>query len=454
MKKNQKEHFPHIGIFIGSEFHARSFAESGTLQGLLKNFKITLLTLPEIITNFPELGEANEVVHFIPDVTTKKLFAKQLRLGTLKFRKRSSSFRFRLSRNILGDYRPQKKVMHLLFWVGKIFIRTIKLLFDLINTADYRYNRVKNSYHSSVLNSIPVNKMKNLDLVIGWCQTSEPSAIAAIVYSHVNKIPSILVVDNWDNLSSKSIFGIEPTRVLCFGEQSVKFAEEIQKFKKGISFGIGSARFEIYRNFKPQKKENEETVRILFAGSSIALEDDKILTHLSEFLMKTKEVNVKKFEVTYKRHPAPQGNPTDLSLINLKYPLIKIHPSANSKSSWEKLSEVRDSLRAVDLVISMPTTLLLEARVCNLPVLVIAFTDNRIRTSSAKMMLNLEHLRGVSSIDGVKIVRNLSDLEEALIDFNSLQYSFEEASGLDYFVSWDNTTFTEKLTKHVRDLLC
>jgi hypothetical protein len=455
MKESDKQGFSHVGIFIGSEFHARSLVESKTLNALLLNFKITIFSSPDIVNKFPELCKSDTIVSFIPDKKTNKLFAKQLRLGTLKFRKRSSSFRFRISRNILSDYWPEKKITSLISWVGKRLIRLIQTLSYFVVTSDYAYNKIQHAYYASILEIIPNSDIEDLklDLIIGWCQTSEPSAIASILYAKQMKIPSVLVIDNWDNLSSKSIFGIEPTRVLCFGEQSIRFSEEIQKFRKGITYGVGSARFEVYRNLELSENRVANTIRILFAGSSIAMEDESILEFLNENLIAKKGASEKKFEVTYRRHPAPQGTPISLHLANLKYPFIRIDHSSTDESSWGTLPALCESLKRADVVIAMPTTFLLEARVCRLPVLVIAFDDKRIRTSSSRMIAELEHLKGISAIRGVTIVRNFGELKTALLNYDSLKNTANDIEGLNYFVSWDENTFAEKLTRNILDLL-
>ena len=241
MKESDKQGFSHVGIFIGSEFHARSLVESKTLNALLLNFKITIFSSPDIVNKFPELCKSDTIVSFIPDKKTNKLFAKQLRLGTLKFRKRSSSFRFRISRNILSDYWPEKKITSLISWVGKRLIRLIQNLFDFVTTSDYAYNKIQHAYYASILEIIPNSDIEDLklDLIIGWCQTSEPSAIASILYAKQLKIPSALVIDNWDNLTSKNVLPVLPDYVTVLGEIDRNNAVNIHGFSYDRIWAIG-----------------------------------------------------------------------------------------------------------------------------------------------------------------------------------------------------------------------
>ena len=116
-----------VGIFVSSEFHARSLVESGLLKNLMQKYKIILFTTTILKESY--FLNYSSIIHIeikITDAQTK-YFSKHLVLGTLRFINRSTSYKFRLKRQIFGDYYTQNPT----------FIAILKRVLDLIPSKSH-----------------------------------------------------------------------------------------------------------------------------------------------------------------------------------------------------------------------------------------------------------------------------------------------------------------------------
>ena len=71
--------------------------------------------------------------------------------------------------------------------------------------------------------------------------------IAIVTCSYLD-IESIVIVDNWDNLSSKSVLLKYPDKLLVWSDQMADHAQRIQGMQSCDIKVIGSARFDHYQN--------------------------------------------------------------------------------------------------------------------------------------------------------------------------------------------------------------
>jgi hypothetical protein len=435
-----------IGIFISSEFHARSLVESKLLRNLIQKYRIVLFTTKALKeTYFLNYSSITHIEIKITDAQTK-YFSKHLVLGTLRFINRSTSYKFRLKRQIFGDYYTQnptfivilKRVLDLMRVFTKITISFV------LSKSTY-YQIIKKQYMKSVETMLKdeVFEKYKFDLLIGWCQTSEPTAIAPIIFGQKFKVPSFLVIDNWDNLASKSVFPLEPSAIACFGNQSLDFARNIQRFKHTDVYAIGSARFEVYRGLIESKEQNDPK-EIVFAGSSLVAEDQDLLELLNNYCERHKSIT----RIKYRRHPYPQGKKINLEDIETKFKNIYVENYQQKGTSLQSLEDTCKSLSQTRILIAMPTTFLLEGILCRIPTILISFKSKAVRYNSHRMLKELEHLKGINEVDNIHIVSTPVELFKQL-DLRLHDESVIQAhpKGLEYYVSWNSESFGTRLCK-------
>ena len=435
-----------IGIFISSEFHARSLVESKLLENLIQKYRIVLFTTKALKeTYFLNYRSITQIEIKISD-TQSRYFSRQLALGTLRFINRSTSYKFRLKRQIFGDYFTENPTpIKMLKRVLDLIKVLVKITVSFVLSKSTCYQIIKKQYINSIESMLKdeIFEKYKFDLLIGWCQTSEPTAIAPIVFGQKFKVPSFLVIDNWDNLASKSVFPLEPNAIACFGNQSVEFAKNIQRFKHTVVHPIGSARFEVYRDLIESTERNYPE-EIVFAGSALAAEDEELLEILNNYCESSKgDIKIK-----YRRHPYPQGKKVNLEDIETRFKNIYVENYQENGNSLQSLEDTCKSLSQTKVLIAMPTTFLIEGILCRVPTILISFKSKVVRYNSYRMLKELEHFKGINEVDNIYIVSTPGELFKQL-DIHLLDKSVIQAQpkGLEYYVSWNSESFAKRLCR-------
>ena len=112
-----------------------------------------------------------------------------------------------------------------------------------------------------------------------------------------NKIKTFFIIDNWDNLSDKSIMLYKPDYLGVWGQQTKKHAIQIQKFKSKFIFNLGTPRFEMY--FRRRNKQNKNFFKfkyILFLGTALEFDEFKILKKINYLISKNLTKKIKLFD--------------------------------------------------------------------------------------------------------------------------------------------------------------
>ena len=437
-----------IGLFIGSDFHARSIVESGVLDALIIDYKVVVFTSSKIRASFLTRFSDLNFIDFEVSRKVNKLFSQYLALGTARYMNRSNSFRFRIKRYVLGDYYESNGVIAPFIWLSKSSFKALLVAIRILIGKSPFFRHKERVYFKGLTKQFNLSEIEllNFNILISWSQNAEPSAIASILLGKKIGIPSMVVVDNWDNLSSKSIFPLEPNALVCFGQQSVNFAHSIQKFNDCRIYPIGSARFEIYRRVV-EGSEKIEPRQILYAGSSIAAEDLEIL-ELFENYYSTHNVDI---NFKYRRHPYPQGPDLKLEDLHLKFPRLFKPGQILPSKRLESLEQTKEELRATQILVAMPTTFLLEGVLCNIPTILISFESKKVRTSSRMMIKELEHLKGVENICNISLVNNSNELFAALNRLFMSRNLVQNNSELNYYINWEFKSFPQKFIEAIEE---
>lgn len=438
-----------IGLFIGSDFHARSIVESGVLDALIIDYEVVVFTSLKIRVNFLARFSELNFVEFEASRKVNKLFSQYLALGSARYMNRSNSFRFRIKRYVLGDYYESRRLLGQFIWAGKSSLKALRVVIRILIGKSPFFIHKEKVYFKELTKQFNLSELELLsfNILISWSQNAEPSAIASILLGKKIKVPSMVVVDNWDNLSSKSIFPLEPNALICFGQQSVNFTHSIQKFNDCKIYPIGSARFEVYRGVI-EGSEKKEPRQILYAGSSIAAEDLEILELLENYYSTNNlDINFK-----YRRHPYPQGPELNLDDLHLKFPRLFKPGQVLPSRVLESLEQTKEELRSTKILVAMPTTFLLEGVLCNIPTILISFESKKVRTSSRMMIEELEHLKGIENVQNISLVNNSIELFATLTRLSTSSNLVQDNSELNHFVNWESKSFLQKFIETIEEI--
>lgn len=230
-------------------------------------------------------------------------------------------------------------------------------------------------------------------------------------YSNKLNVRSIAVQQNWDNVSSKSFLLKHPTNFLTWGKQSSSHLRTIQDYRGEIK-EIGSLRlYELYlekfsseslhpKDFVSENKPKK--LKILVIGTGPATYDNQII----DLILKTlKEFSINDFEITYRPHPYQVSNsglmqPTK----NLKFVKLEIPKKEEMNSFRVKL------IQQSDIIVSLYSTVLLEATILNKHCIIPAFVTGPKGYNTANFVDDFSHYSGLSSLGTIHTANSTNEL--------------------------------------------
>ena len=365
-------------IFIDADIICRHFLDSNIFKDLIKNHEVEFI--------FPEKGNKRmgnvNVDLLYPDIIKHYVDHKPYRLKLWRQLLFTKQLKFSLNNKSksLRNHRRQTlkwKAATLFTFLGLpiiwFFFKKIQFL-KLRNNSNHILIEKINKFgpdliiHPSVLEGLFIN-----DLVL---------------ISNQNKIPLIVIMNSWDNPSTKSAVVGNPDWLLVWGQQTYNHSIEYLNMNKSRVIQFGCAQFDIYKSKKTininiikklyNVKKSEKI--LLYAGSSKGTDEIK---HLNLIDKAIDNHLIKNIKVIYRPHPWGNGGKNGERLIDQKWNNIKIDSNMikyltdlKEGKNYKYLSDYKDThniLSNVDMVISPLSTILIEAAlhgkpsVCFLP---------------------------------------------------------------------------------------
>ena len=180
--------------------------------------------------------------------------------------------------------------------------------------------------------------------------------------SKKHEIDSYLIIDNWDNLSSKSLLWHEPTKLGVWGKGMIREAVEIHNFPMSKMHVLGSPRIQ---HSEVYIRKSDRIVRILFVGSGLQHSYElEILKELDSRLSKTS----REWRILYKPHPVSLRSSNvvrDLnSMGNLICTEIELEALMTKEYGFyepESMKKLQELILESDFVIAMHSTVIVES---------------------------------------------------------------------------------------------
>ena len=251
----------------------------------------------------------------------------------------------------------------------------------------------------------------------------------------------MVVVDNWDNLSSRPAHQLKTKYISVWGEQTKKHALKFQKYNKKNIFPIGTPRFdEYFRKRNIHIKSNFNFKYILFLESFNNSENISILQRLDNFIDNNK--SFKNYKVIYRPHPWQKKNRNAIQEKQFKNLIIdpqlkQNYFSRNFSTAFQPNINYYSSLiKNSEIVITGPTSMLIEATIFYKKILLLGYLSNS-STPYINELKNFEHLKGVEKLMNVRIVIKESNIINDLlyilkIDINKKKIDQKRNYYLDY----------------------
>lgn len=431
-----------LAILLTDAAMAKSFVMSGALDRVLDRHQVLCLHGPTTrwLTEDVRFESHREIVR---DEASDSRHQFLFDLHTWRFRRRSGAFRLRFYRTFLGNSRLRGMRALLLatrawiFGVSRprrfhpvpIVILGSKILF---RPARWYISRGL-AKPRDIIHALSTFEAR---MVLIPSSAYEGIGLDAVEAARRTGATSLMLIENWDNLSSKTVLWRRPDHVAVWGEQSANHASSIQGIPESRIHVLGSPR-------SPRKqgarKKADVAPQIAFLGCALPHLEVSIVGSLQRQLQG--HPRLRHARLVYRPHPARQRRSTPDDPMSL---------SGMAGVEVRSAGSLEELLRESSIVVGPLTTALLEGVVLGLPAVALV-NDDRIHrtTASAAMRLyphlhELPRLRGLSTCDDPL---KLLQMVELGLSGDSMRQP--EAIDSSYFLSTTELPYSERLARLV-----
>ena len=273
------------------------------------------------------------------------------------------------------------------------------------------------------------------------------------------KIKILYLVDNWDNLSSKSTLFSKNSTFTVWGKQTLKHANKIQKIKKNQIKLLGTPRFENYFHLRNKKiKSYFKFKYILFVESTLPVESS-ILPVLDKIISQNEKF--KNLKIIYRPHPWRKSlkvyNQKEFKNIIIDPQIKKNYSIKNFSSSFQpSLDYYPALLKNAEFVISGPTSMIIESLIFRKPILLLNFKIKNFLLSPFNILKNFEHFKNIEKCSLIVKHSYEKDLEKNLLKCLNLRKNIDKNlidNERDYFLTEKCKNYKNNLNKIINDLL-
>tara|TARA_B100000886_G_scaffold266317_1_gene190655 strand:+ start:3960 stop:5342 length:1383 start_codon:yes stop_codon:yes gene_type:complete len=313
-------------------------------------------------------------------------------------------------------------------------------------------------------------KNYNPDLIIHPCVLEGVYVNDLVKMGSERKIPTILIMNSWDNPASKRTVISNDFWLLVWGPQTKKHAISFMRMRSERVFEFGAAQFDIYLE-KPNKSKLEifkshDFVRdkrlLLYAGSSKLTNE---FDHLSRIDDAISSGFLPPTNVIYRPHPWGEGGLDGTRFLNHDFKNVKVDKSmfyylelirkGDKKKEMANYEDTRNLLSAVDAIISPLSTILIEGMILGKPVLCYMPIDEG-NDDHFKSSLKQTHFEEFLSIPEVLVAwggDQLLELTSELIKkTNNLSYSKDVKKASEFIIKPFKKPFRERIVSFVEDI--
>ncbi len=430
-----------IAVLIADDLYVRSFVTSGALAELATEHELVWLgsdTLAGIDEIRRQTGFRGTVHN---DPRRSDLYDRFRHLRMAVNRRRSSSMAIRVRDMPARD----RRVAQVLALPG---IRSLKAAIDLRRLGPNHELR-------DLLRAIEP------DLVIAPTAGTDALVLDLAREARALKIPSLVLVNGWDNVSSKMAFPTLPDYIAVWGPQSAEHAVLIHGFPPSRVFPIGVPTFQGYFDF-----DSEHTPApypfpyVLFAGCAVAFDERSALQELDEALT---AADIDALRIVYRPHPwrHPRLRDDFVREGDFRHVTIDAQVRDQYQAAAGEYVGTDEFLPALDyypglvgharLVICPLSTMVVEAAILDRPVLLLAY-DDEVHALPPSVIAQFAHFEGVDEVSGFSRVDHVEDLGSRFVEMLRAPGGVAIREQIQRWLYFDDLTYGERLAGLVRSL--
>jgi len=429
----------------------RNVLETGALDVLTEQCDVIGLTTNEVPVTIPD----NRRVRFmgcIP-ISRRRAAARSFcrYLSMWHHRDRSSTFAWKFVADLSWRRRLLCKLLSL-FGLAEAIISVVE-----------KFLRSQSELESALNEATP-------DLMIIFSACSDTITPDILKACHKRGIPTLMVINGWDNISSYGVWTYRPDRVAVWGEQNRECVIRIHRMVPQAVEIIGVPHFCHY--YEPPANSVSEIRQALglpnngrvalFAGGSRQIDE---ISHLLTLDKAIHHGQLPLATVIYRPHPwrKPRQEP---NFFEQRWRHVIMDPRLEAAMRKHlnghvvkphhflpSLIYARDLLSIVELVICPLSTFMVEAAVMGKPVLVIATADGG--HVSAANIAQCEHFKALSRQPGFRFCRDAGNSVHdvaALLDLSASE-RYGISAAITRIAYHDDRLYAQRLWDVVKPLL-
>jgi hypothetical protein len=427
--------------------YARTFEQTHITEDLAKVFDIQLFNLVNETNIFKEDKKWQNIDKIISE--EEKRLSKKLRIVNLiSKKKRSNSFKFALKRKIFGNNLiiPRSRNTHFLDQIKKEIVFRLKSFVINYQIISYLYvpflarvvtckrkNNMRKNYQV-------IELLEEFDyLVIQGIGTEQ--YIEVIINSMKDTCTkTILIIDNWDNLTSKGSYIVNPDFITVMGENDIENAISTHNFSSNQVWPIGLPKFE---QIKYTNSIKANKMLIYYIGFSLPHDEVEIINRL--YIAIKNHFPTSDFDFIYRPHPL-QLERYHKKSINSQV-LVEMESIRQLPNLDQTYGQI---LGEASLVIGPPTTLILEAALMNKNILIDLTKDKLYKTSSGRVAKKYKHIKELEKLMPEICCKNTKILEQKMLELIKSNFpQMEYNKNLNQLISFDDTKFANKLKEKI-----
>ena len=449
-------------IIVSDNFMFRNYIKTKTFNNIKKKYYCYFLFDKSI--NFKK-STIKEKEHFVFEYSeNEKNKYKNYYLSRI-FKKTQKSSTYILARKIFFTY--NKWIDHnnenLIY---KFLLAPLRIL---IFTKDYlRYFYLKLSFCDFFRNyfekKINLNdNLKNKVLEINPDLIILPTKASDVYYFDLKKISDkykiklFYLIDNWDNVSAKSVI-FQQQFYGVWGKQSYNQVKYIHDINLKNTFILGSPRFESFFKLTNKKiKSHYKHKYILFLENTYPREIIA-LKYLDDYI--NKNAALKNFKIIYRPHPWRKSreiiNIKDYKNVIIDKQMARAYKKKEfSKNSQPDLNYYPSLIKNAEFIIAGPTTMVIESLIFRKKILLLAFKESEHPYSPHNLYKYFEHFKGINKFNNIIINNSLNELDKDIHKINNIEK--KEIKKIDlkrnYFLFRDPNGYKSRLQNIIKKIL-
>lgn len=457
-----------ILFVITSDEYIRNYIETDVLNVIEKNHEIKFI-VDDTVSKKKQIKQNQLILSYQSNTEQDKKLNDLFDILMYQNLNKSSSFYFRFLR-----YKQSKNItlIKTFYYFLLNLIKRNKSFFKYYFKSDlikFKSSKVFNNYFvNRIIKHHKINpQICNVfeeyrpDLVIFPSSAYEPISYDLIELSNLYRCKTFFIIDNWDNLSSKTILFKKPNYLGVWSEQAKQHAIDIQDFDANNIKIIGSARFHNYFFLKNQNIKSHFNFKyILFIGTTLEYDEFDVLQRLNNIIKTTNNLN--NLKIIYRPHPWRQSsNNKNLDILeNVKIdPQVENNYNNNSKGLrfQPDLNYYPSLISNAEFLIGGLSSMIIESLIFNKKYIALVHDDKKNVTNQKNALKYFTHFKGIENLENLFLCEDLNKLNSLFNDFITNQISYGVKSNqinLDYFIyGSENTTYNDILSESINQIL-